>query len=97
MPPHPGLFIRTEILDAHSLSVTAAAAVLGVARPTLSNLVNGRAALTSEMALRIEMAFGVTMNTLMQMQLAFDLAHARKIAHRIRVRPYRAPQRTASS
>lgn len=96
-PPHPGHFIRTEILDAHSLSVTAAAEVLGVARPTLSNLVNARASLTSEMALRIEKAFGVTMNTLMQMQLAFDLAHARKIAHRIRVRPYSARHRTSAS
>jgi antitoxin HigA-1 len=88
-PPHPGAFIRTEILDPLSLSVTAAAEILGVSRPTLSNLLNARAALTGEMALRVEKAFGVKMNTLMQMQLAVDLAGARKQAHRIRVRPYR--------
>lgn len=88
-PPHPGEFIRTEILDPLGLSVTAAADVLGVSRPTLSNLLNARAALTGEMALRIEKAFGMKMSTLMQMQLAVDVARARKNAHQIRVKPYR--------
>jgi antitoxin HigA-1 len=88
-PPHPGAFIRTEILDPLSLSVTAAAYILGVSRPTLSNLLNARAALTGEMALRVEKAFGVKMVTLMQMQLAVDLARARKQARRIRVRRFR--------
>ena len=88
-PPHPGAFIRTEILDPLSLSVTDAAEILDVARPTLSNLLNAKAALTGEMALRVEKAFGIKMATLMQMQLAVDMAVARKQAHRIRVRPYR--------
>ena len=88
-PPHPGEFIRTEILDPLSLSVTAAAEVLDVSRPTLSNLLNGRAALTGEMAVRLEKAFGVKMITLMQMQLAVDAAQARRGAHRIRVKRYR--------
>ena len=88
-PPHPGAFIRTEILDPLSLSVTAAANILGVSRPTLSNLLNARAALTGEMALRVEKAFGVKMVTLMQMQLAVDLARARKQTRRIQVRRFR--------
>jgi addiction module HigA family antidote len=95
-PPHPGLFIRTEILDPLALSVTAAAEVLGVSRPTLSNLLNARAALTGEMALRVEKAFGVKMGTLMQMQLAVDVASARKQAHRIRVRPFRTNRKAGS-
>ena len=95
-PPHPGSFIRTEVLDPLALSVTAAAEILGVSRPTLSNLLNARAALTGEMALRIEKAFGIKMGTLMQMQLAVDVARARKQAHRIRVRPFRANRKTGS-
>ena len=94
-PPHPGSFIRTEILDPLALSVTAAAEILDVSRPTLSNLLNARASLTGEMALRIEKAFGLSMVTLMQMQLAVDLAQARKQSHRLRVRPYRAKRRTS--
>ena len=93
-PPHPGEFIRTEILDPLSLSVTATAEILGVSRPTLSNLLNARAGLTGEMALRLEKAFGVKMVTLMQMQLAVDVARARKNAHRIGVRRYRTKRPT---
>lgn len=87
-PPHPGLFVREEIIDAHELTVTAAAEVLGVSRPALSNMLNGRAALTGEMALRIEKAFGVKMDTLMRMQSSYDIAQARRQESRIRVRPY---------
>ena len=58
-PTHPGEFIRAEILDELGLSVSAAAEVLGVRRATLSDLLNGKAALSAEMALRIEKAFGV--------------------------------------
>jgi addiction module HigA family antidote len=88
-PVHPGDFIRTEIIAAHGLSVTAAAKVLGVSRPTLSNLLNGNADLSGEMALRIEKAFGVSMDTLMRMQAAYDIAQARKDTGKIRVRRYR--------
>jgi addiction module HigA family antidote len=56
--PHPGDFIRTEIIEALELSVTAAARILGVSRPALSTLLNARANLSGEMALRIEKAFG---------------------------------------
>jgi len=74
-PPHPGDFIRTEIIEPAGLSVTAAAAALRVSRPALSSLLNGRAALSGEMALRIEKAFGVKMETLLNMQ-AWHAAHA---------------------
>ncbi len=67
-PPHPGMFIREEILDEFGLSVSEAAKVLDVRRATLSDLVNGNAALSVEMALRIEKAFGVKMETLLNMQ-----------------------------
>src|ERR1035437_6382975 len=65
-PPHPGDFIRTEIIEAAGLTVTAAAIALGVSRPTLSSLLNGKAGLSGDMALRIEKAFGVKMDTLMR-------------------------------
>jgi antitoxin HigA-1 len=66
-PPHPGDFIRTEIIEAAGLTVTAAAKALRVSRPALSSLLNGNASLSGDMALRIEKAFGVNMDTLMRM------------------------------
>lgn len=77
-PPHPGDFIRTEIIQPAGLSVTAAADVLDVSRPALSNLLNGKADLTGDMALRIEKAFGVKMDTLMKMQSNYDIAETRR-------------------
>ncbi len=85
-PPHPGDFIRTEIIAPAGLSVTAAAAALRVSRPTLSSLLNGKADLSGDMALRIEKAFGVRMDTLMRMQSAYDIAQTRKREKQIRVR-----------
>src|SRR5207302_210022 len=76
-PPHPGDFIRTEIIQPAGLSVTAAAAALKVSRPALSSLLNGKASLSGDMALRIEKAFGVKMDTLMRMQSAYDIARTR--------------------
>jgi antitoxin HigA-1 len=63
-PPHMGRFIRTEILEPLGLSVSEAADILGVGRPALSNLLNGHAGLSAEMALRIEKAFGPRMEHL---------------------------------
>ena len=77
-PPHPGGFVRTEIIKPLSLSVTAAAAALGVTRTALSAFLNERSALSSEMALRIEKAFGVRMETLMRMQNSYGIAQARR-------------------
>ena len=71
-PSPPGEFIREEILNEPSLSVARATKVLGVRRATLSDLVNGHAALSPEMALRIEKAFGVSMDTLLRMQVWYD-------------------------
>lgn len=84
-PPHPGDFIRTEVIQPAGLSVTAAAAALRVSRPALSSLLNGRADLSGDMALRIEKAFGVKMDTLMRMQVAYDIAQTRKRERQIRV------------
>ncbi len=77
-PPHPGDFIRTEIIEPAGLSVTAAAAVLQVSRSALSSLLNGKADLSGDIALRIEKAFGVKMDTLLRMQAAYDIAQIRK-------------------
>jgi addiction module HigA family antidote len=87
-PPHPGDFIRTEIIKPLGLSVAAAANVLGVSRPTLSNMLNGNADLSGDMALRIEKAFGVKMDTLMRMQSSYDIARSRRREGKIAVRRY---------
>ena len=69
MPPaHPGTFIRIEDLEVFGLSIAAAARILGVRRATLSDLVNGNAPLSREMALRVEKAFGLSMDLLLRMQ-----------------------------
>jgi addiction module HigA family antidote len=88
-PSHPGDFIRSEIIKPLKISVTRAATILGVSRPALSTLLNSRAALTGDMATRIEKAFGVPMDILMRMQSAYDIAQARMKAKKIRVRRYR--------
>ena len=90
-PPHPGDFIRTEIIEAAGLTVTAAAIALGVSRPTLSSLLNSNAGLSGDMALRMEKAFGVKMDTLMRMQLSYDIAQTRKREKQISVRRVRVP------
>ncbi|WP_311043744.1 MULTISPECIES: HigA family addiction module antitoxin [Rhizobium] len=88
-PAHPGSFVKTEVIEPLGLSVTAAADVLGVTRAALSALLNERADLSPEMAIRIEKAFGVAMETLMRMQNSFDIAEARKKAEDIDVSPYK--------
>ncbi len=85
-PPHPGDFIRTEIVQPAGLSVTAAAMALRVSRPALSSLLNGKADLSGDMALRIEKAFGVRMDTLMRMQASYNIAQTRKREKHIHVR-----------
>lgn len=87
-PPHPGSFIREEILDELSLSVAKAAEVLGVRRATLSDLINEKAALSPEMALRIEKAFGVSMDTLLRIQAWHDSHAMRERAGEIDVKRY---------
>ena len=77
-PAHPGGFVKSEIIEAFGLSVTDAATALGVTHPALSAFLNERSNLSSEMALRIEKAFGVSMDRLMRMQNSFDIAQARQ-------------------
>ena len=88
-PSHPGDFVRKEILEELQLSVTKAAEVLGVRRATLSDLVNGKTSISPEMALRIEKAFGVSMDLLLRMQAWHDSARMRERADEVQVRPYR--------
>ena len=87
-PSHPGDFIRTEILEELGLTVSKAAEVLEVRRATLSDLVNGKSGVSPEMALRIEKAFGVSMDTLLKMQTWFDTYTMRERAHQITVKPF---------
>ncbi len=86
-PPHPGGFIKRSVLP-DGLSVTDAAEVLGVGRPALSNLLNERASLSPEMALRVEKAFGVKMDTLLRMQARYDAYHMRQREGDINVGKY---------
>lgn len=88
-PPHPGHLIKTEIIDVYDLNVTTGAKVLGVQRRALSKVLSGQTSLSAEMAIRIEKAFGVSMETLMRMQLAHDISQVRKRAKKIKVRRYR--------
>ncbi len=91
-PPHPGDFIKTEIVEPLGLSVSAAAKVLGVSRPTLSTLLNSRSDLSGDMALRIEKAFGVKKDTLMRMQSAYDITRTRRREGKIRVARYKGTE-----
>jgi addiction module HigA family antidote len=74
------------------LSVTEGAKVLGVTRQTLSNVINGKAGISPEMAIRLTKAFGSTAETWLRMQLAYDLAAARKEEGKIKVRRQHVPQ-----
>lgn len=86
---HPGDWLRTEIVDPHGLSVTDAARHLGVTRQAMSNLLNARAGLSADMAIRFEKAFGVRADTLLRMQTAYELAQARAREGEIRVDRFR--------
>jgi len=87
-PSHPGDFIRTEVLEDLGLSVTRAAQILGVRRATLSDLLNGHASLSPEMALRIEKAFQVSMDLLLRMQAWYDAARMRAREDEVDVQRY---------
>lgn len=87
-PPHPGAFVKTEVIEALNLSVTEAAEALGITRAALSTFLHGRSNLSPEMALRIEKAFGVSMDTLMRMQCSYDIAQARSREGEIKVARY---------
>jgi addiction module HigA family antidote len=83
-PPHPGELVRYDCLEPLNLTVTAAARALGVSRKTLDNLVNGRAGISPEMAVRLAAAFGGTPQVWINMQAAYDYAQVAKRAEAIR-------------
>ena len=85
-PAHPGRIVRSACLEPLGLSVTAGAKVLGVTRQALNNVLNGKSGISPEMAIRLTKAFGSTEETWLQMQLAYDLAAARKNESKIKVR-----------
>ena len=87
-PPHPGLSVRYDCLEPLGLSITAGAQVLGVSRQALNNLVNGRSAISPEMAIRLDKAFGGGGEVWLRMQANYDLAQAMKHANEIRVKRY---------
>jgi addiction module HigA family antidote len=90
-PPHPGRIIKTSLEDL-GLSVTSAAEVLGVARPHLSKLLNGKAGISPEMAVRLSKAFGSTPDFWFRLQNNYDLAQARKRADSIQIMRYQRPE-----
>lgn len=94
-PPHPGGFLRDEVLDELELSIARAAQILGVRRATLSDLVNGKVSLSPEMALRIEKAFGISMETLLRMQVWHDCHAMRSKAAELNVKRYDPAERTS--
>ena len=87
-PIHPGRIVREDCLIPLGLTVTAAAKILGVTRQALNNVVNEKAGISPEMAIRLSKAFGSTPETWLRMQSAYDLAVARKTASRINVKRY---------
>ena len=91
-PPPPGRSIRTACLEPLGLSVTEAAEVLSVTRQTLNNVIHGKSGISPQMAIRLSKAFGSTPETWLRMQLAYDLAQARKDESKIKVRRHHVLQ-----
>lgn len=79
-PPHPGEIIRELCLDPLEISVTKAAGALGVSRKTLSSILNGRAGISPEMAIRLSKAFSTTPESWLNQQMQYDLWHAQQNA-----------------
>ena len=94
-PPHPGRSIRENCLEPLGLNITEAAKVLGVARHTLSRVLNGRAAISPEMAIRLEKAGWSNAEFWLRRQTSYDLVQARKAENRIDVERYE-PQPAAA-
>lgn len=87
-PPHPGEHIRFDCLEPLGLTVTKAAQILGISRKALSELVNGRAGISPEMAIRLSKAFGGSPEVWLRMQMNHDLWHAQRKANQIKVERY---------
>ena len=84
-PPHPGKIIKTLCLEPLGVSVTQAAEALGVSRKTLSAILNGRASVSPEMAVRLSIAFGTSSESWLNQQTQYDLWHAERRRKQLRV------------
>jgi addiction module HigA family antidote len=84
-PPHPGEILKTLCLAPLGLTVTATAEALGVSRKTLSAILNGRAGISPEMAVRLSIAFGTTAESWLNQQTQYDLWHAEQFRKQLRV------------
>ncbi len=85
---HPGTLVRDQCITLNGLTVTEAARILGVDRQTLSNLLNARAGISPEMAVRLEKAFGTPARTWMERQLDYEYAEVMRRANNIKVQPF---------
>jgi addiction module HigA family antidote len=92
-PPHPGLSVRHDCLEPLALTVTDGARVLRVSRQALNSVVNGKAGISPEMAIRLDKAFGGTADAWLALQSTCDLTQARKAARHIDVKRYVARHR----
>jgi addiction module HigA family antidote len=91
-PVHTGQIVQSACLEPLGLSLTAGAKILGVTRQALSKIVNGESGINAKMAIRLTKAFGSTEETWLRMQIAYDLAAARKDESKIKVRRQHVPQ-----
>jgi antitoxin HigA-1 len=91
-PAHPGRIVKSACLEPLGLSVTDGAKVLDVTRQTLTKIINGKSGISPEMAIRLSKAFGSTAETWLRMQMAYDLAQARRDENKIKVRRQHVPQ-----
>jgi addiction module HigA family antidote len=85
-PPHPGLSVRHDCIEPLGLTITETAEILGVTRQALNNLVNGKSGISPEMAIRLDKAFGGSAETWLRLQMAYDLAQARRHEADIKVK-----------
>lgn len=88
-PPHPGLAVKTLCLDPLNLTVTDGAKALGVSRKALSDLVNGHAGISGEMAVRLSKAFGGSVESWLRQQFQYDLSQVERRAAKVKVKPFR--------
>lgn len=89
-PPHPGFSVRVDCLEPYGLSVTEGAKLLGVSRSALSNVVNEKASLSWDMAIRLAKGFGSTPEGWMRLQFQYDAARVEKRSKKIKVKPIAA-------
>jgi antitoxin HigA-1 len=92
-PPHPRLSVCHDCIEPLGLTITEAADIIGVTRQTLNNLVNGKSGISADIAIRLDKAFGGGAETWLRLQMAHDLAQARRHEGDIKVKPARRRKR----